>query len=144
MSDMNDNNTFDETRMIGDHEFVVYREEGKIIGGGFSLDNFNLQSPIFTVNNQEGGRGDKLDDNLSRLGLGLVVPGNLVVPGWIYAHENCQSKYHGNNPLDEDHIDDSLHDSLLKLMEPPSKKNRRNTKRKKKDNNKKTSSRKNK
>jgi hypothetical protein len=137
---MSDNNTFDETRMIGDHEFVVYREEGKIIGGGFSLDNFKntgLQSPIFTVNNQEGGGSDKLDDNLSRL------YGNLVVPGWIYAHENSQSKYHGNNPLDVDHIDDSLHDSLLKLMEPPSKKNRRNTKRKKQDK-KKTLSRKNK
>ena len=120
------------THFSGD-DLIFYKENGKILSGGYSIDSILLKnniSPMTTLNTNQMGGGKNVSSSFE----------NLAVPaGLLYLHNSNSKTNNNNNNTNEfnneyrDHVtmDDDLHDKLFKLAEVNKPKKKRSIKNKK-------------
>jgi hypothetical protein len=105
-----------ELDYIGADELVFNNDikEG-IHSGGFNVKSIMMKagmSPIMTVNSHQFGGGEKVSDLFN----------DLVIPNWTLSYNNriVGGKYKENpgieSDVDDDIVDDDLHDKLLDLV----------------------------
>ena len=95
-------------------DFVIYRENGQIMSGGYSVDSILLnqnRSPIYSSNKEQTG-GKTVSSSIFS---DLAIPGGLL----FTANNNNFKKY---ETIHHNTIDDNLFDNLLKLLGPNNKK----------------------
>lgn len=132
---MNDINT---VNYIGPNDLVYTNDKkNNIHAGGFSVNSILMKSgisPIMTLNGQSGG-GSKVSDLFK----------DLVVPNWALSYNGYGGGVikNNNNVMDNEIIEDNLHDQLLKIVqEQPQKTHTKNkTKKNQKTQSKKTKTR---
>jgi hypothetical protein len=113
-------------------DLVFYQEAGKIMSGGFSINNMFLggnQPALKTMNSikfQEGG-------SISSIFKDLAVPAGL-----FHLQQNPTKHFLPSTFGSNEVIEDTLYDKLLKLMEPDNDKRKKQTKKVKKSKNNKT------
>ena len=99
-----------------DSDLVVYKKDGKIYGGGFTVNSIMLQhgiSPITRVNGGGGGGSKKgvggtLDDSFS----------HLAIPAGLYYFDTGlldQSGGGGGTQIDKDFMKDDMYSKLMEL-----------------------------
>lgn len=107
---------------LGSDDFIFYKENGKIMSGGYTVNSILLNSGISpmqtnNIGNQTGGKVSSVFENLA------------VPAGLFYAHPKHFVGEEINMPLPDGHqcLPDDIHDTLFKLVEVD-KKRKRNTK----------------
>lgn len=122
-----------ESEQFGDEDFVFYKNENEIIGGGYKINSFFLQegiSPLTTINNenyqQDGGKVSTPFENLA------VPAGLFYINQRIPKHNKNDDK---NESKEKEHyykqhetLSDDMIDKLLGLVEVDKKKKRQTRK----------------
>ena len=121
-----ENNEFESH--FGPEDLVFNKQDGKIMSGGFLINNIflNNDAPALKTNNGELDKqvgGYKLDKNVSSIFKDLAVPAGL-----LYLQEKTIPHYRPTNYGSNEIVEDTLYDKLLKLSEPDTNKKRRQTK----------------
>ncbi len=120
---MNDSKNINNVDYIGAGELVYNTDGGGIQSGGFSVESIMMKagmSPIKTMNENPYQSGGNVSDLFK----------NLVIPSWTLSYDNLigGGKSKMDNFSDDDEgvndeaIDDELHDKLLGLVEQHNKK----------------------
>ena len=95
-----------------DSELVMYKEDGKIYGGGFTVNSIMMQhgiSPITRVNVGGGGVG-------SKKGGGTDSFANLAIPAGLYYFDTgLVGQSGGRTQIEKDHMDDDMYSTLMDL-----------------------------
>ena len=103
-------------------DLVFYQEAGKIMSGGFSINNMFLggnQPALKTMNSikfQEGG-------SISSIFKDLAVPAGL-----FHLQQNPTKNFLPSTFGSNEVVEDTLYDKLLKLMEPDNDKRKKQSK----------------
>ena len=103
-------------------DLVFYQEAGKIMSGGFSINNMFLggnQPALKTMNSikfQEGG-------SISSIFKDLAVPAGL-----FHLQQNPTKHFLPSTFGSNEVVEDTLYDKLLKLMEPDNDKRKKQSK----------------
>ena len=123
---MEDNNSAPEKEMyIGPNEFVFNLEDGKQLGGGFSVPailqkaGFSpIAQNISTESYQEGGAQKKVSDLFEHLAVPHWAIKYNMVGGEYKEHDkkNDDTSDSDSNSDSDSDIDDDLHDKLLDLV----------------------------
>ena len=107
---------------LGAEDFVVYSEGGKIMSGGFSINNMFLsgnQPALKTMNSSKFQAGG----SISSIFKDLAVPAGL-----LHLQQNPTNHYLPSTFGSNEVVEDTLYDKLLKLMEPDNDKRKKQTK----------------
>ena len=95
-----------------DSELVMYKKDGKIYGGGFTVNSIMMQhgiSPITRVN-VGGGVGSK------KGGGGTDSFANLAIPAGLYYFDTgLVGQSGGRTQIEKDHMDDDMYSTLMDL-----------------------------
>lgn len=95
-----------------DSELVMYKKDGKIYGGGFTVNSIMMQhgiSPITRVN-VGGGAGSK------KGGGGTDSFANLAIPAGLYYFDTgLVGQSGGRTQIEKDHMDDDMYSTLMDL-----------------------------
>jgi hypothetical protein len=105
----------DKANTLTVEDFVIYKENGQIMSGGYTVDSILLnqnRAPIYTKNKSQTG-GENVSSSLFS---DLAVPGGLL---FTVSNNNCK-KY---DTVHNDTTNDNLFDKLLQLLHPKNKKN---------------------
>jgi hypothetical protein len=104
---------------LGSDDFIFYKENGKIISGGYTVNSILLNSGISpmqtnNIGNQTGGKVSSVFENLA------------VPAGLFYAHPK---QFVGEDeikdlPNGHETLPDDIHDTLFKLVEVDKKRKR--------------------
>ena len=114
------------THFSGD-DLIFYKENGKILSGGYSIDSILLKnniSPMTTLNTNQMGGGKNVSSSFE----------NLAVPaGLLYLHNSKTKNDNDFNNEYQEHVplNDDLHDKLFKLAEVNKIKKKKSIKNKK-------------
>ncbi len=95
-------------------DFVIYKENGQIMSGGYSVDSILLnqnRTPIYSSNKQQEG-GKTVSSSMFS---DLAIPGGLLFTTTNNNSKKYETTHHST-------IDDNLFDNLLKLLDPNNKK----------------------
>lgn len=95
-------------------DFVIYRENGQIMSGGYSVDSILLnqnRSLIYSSNKEQTG-GKTVSNSIFS---DLAIPGGLLFT-------SCNNNFKKYDTTHEDIVDENLFDNLLKLLDPKNKK----------------------
>ena len=113
---------------LGTDDFIFYKENGKIMSGGYTVNSILLNngiSPMQTNNtdNQVGGKVSAVFEN-------LAVPAGIFYINQkqpLLDEKNIPQYGHSHLPETHEPLSDDIHDTLFKLVELD-KKRKRNTK----------------
>ena len=106
-SDINNNGKF-----VQDDDFILYKENGKIMSGGFNVDSILLKknlSPISTFN-----YNNIQSNNVSDLFKNLTIPSGLYFIEQKSVPDN-RYKYDNESSDDEEVIENDLYEKLLSI-----------------------------
>ena len=112
-------------------DMVFNNEDGNIMSNGYLIDNIFLnsnQSALNTNNSKIHGGG-----SISSIFKDLAVP-----TGLLYLQQKPTNHYRSSTFGENEVVDDTLYDKLLKLIEPDDIKKKQPTKKRKKSKNNKT------
>lgn len=112
-------------------DMVFNSEDGKIMSNGYLINNIFLnsnQSDLNTNNSEIHGGG-----SISSIFKDLAVP-----TGLLYLQQKPTNHYRSSTFGENEVVDDTLYDKLLKLIEPDDIKKKQPTKKRKKSKNNKT------
>lgn len=110
---------------FGTEDLVFNKQDGKIMSGGFLVNNIflNGNEPALKTNNFATDKSF-VGGSASSIFKDLAVPAGL-----LYLQQKTPSHYRDTSQLGEnDVVEDSLYDKLLKLAEPDNNKRKRQTK----------------
>tara|TARA_Y100000992_G_scaffold293648_1_gene252512 strand:- start:431 stop:811 length:381 start_codon:yes stop_codon:yes gene_type:complete len=105
----------DKANTLTVEDFVIYKENGQIMSGGYTVDSILLnqnRAPIYSSNKSQKG-GDSVSSSLFS---DLAVPGGLL---FTVSKNDCK-KY---DTVHNNTTNDNLFDNLLQLLHPKNKKN---------------------
>ena len=103
-------------------DLVFYQEAGKIMSGGFSINNMFLsgnQPALKTINSNKPQTGG----SVSSIFKDLAVPAGL-----FHLQQNPTNHYLPSTFGSNEVVEDTLYDKLLKLMEPDNDKRKKQSK----------------
>ena len=109
-------------RGFGPSDLVFYQKDGKIMSGGFSIENIFLkmnQPALNTINSNKPQTGG----SVSSIFKDLAVPAGL-----FHLQQNPTKHFLPSTFGSNEVVEDTLYDKLLKLMEPDNDKRKKQTK----------------
>jgi len=112
---------------ISAEDLLFYKEDGKIMSGGFNVGSIMMKNGISPMNTM-GGSNEKEKEKSKEIG---EIFDNLAIPAGLlyqsYSTTGGYRKFDFINELDEPReniLDEDIHEKLVKLIEyiPPNKK----------------------
>jgi hypothetical protein len=98
--------------VFNNNDFAIYKEDGKYIGGGYTIDSFllnNEQSPLTTFNTVGGGT------NIQTQVSSLFE--NLAVPAGLFYHNQKPNKTKIDEYKEHSMLSDDIFDKLFGLVQ---------------------------